>query len=430
MRRSCAEGENTSLGAGRRLIGSEFVKVLQINSVYGVGSTGKITQALHTALLADGADSIVLYGRGPDADAPGVYRLCRNLYGRANSLLSRLTGLRYGGCNLATGKAFRILSKEQPDVVHLQCINGNFINIYRLISWLKEHQIPTVVTLHAEFMYTANCSHAFDCERWKSGCGRCPRQYAASKSLLFDRTHASFLRMQRAFSGFDTNLRIVSVSPWLMERAKSSPIFADNSHCVILNGIDTEIFRPCRAEDLKELHNVSYKRVIFHATAMFSDEKEDPKGGWYVLRLAEEMPDAVFIVAGKHRLHGSIPANVILLGEIRDQLLLARYYSLADLTVLTSKRETFSLICAESLCCGTPVAGFCAGAPEQISIPQYSRFVPNGDLDALRECIVQMLAIPYDGRQIAQAAHKLYAKETMIHKYKALYQEVLCGEQR
>ena len=69
MRRSCAEGENISLGAGRCLIGSEFVKVLQINSVYGVGSTGKITQALHTALLADGADSIVLYGRGPDADA-------------------------------------------------------------------------------------------------------------------------------------------------------------------------------------------------------------------------------------------------------------------------------------------------------------------------------------------------------------------------
>ena len=76
------------------------------------------------------------------------------------------------------------------------------------------------------------------------------------------------------------------------------------------------------------------------------------------------------------------------------------------------------------------MVGFRAGAPEQISIPQYSCFVPSGDLDALRECIGQMLAIPYDGRQIAQAAHKLYAKETMIHKYKALYQEVLCGEQR
>lgn len=406
------------------------MKILQINCVYGVGSTGKLTKALHTALLAEGADSIVLYGRGPDAQAPGVHRLCGNLYGKANSLLSRLTGLSYGGCRLATQKAIRILQKEQPDVVHLQCINGNFINIYRLVSWLKEHQIPTVLTLHAEFMFTANCSHAFDCERWKTGCGKCPRRYAASKSLLLDRTHASFLRMQRAFSGFGAALRVVSVSPWLMERAKSSPIFSETNHCVILNGVDTGVFHQYRAENLSELHNVSHKKTIFHATAMFSDVKEDPKGGWYVLRLAEEMPDAVFLVAGKHRLRGSLPENVTLLGEIRDQTLLARYYSLADLTVLTSKRETFSMVCAESLCCGTPVAGFCAGAPEQISLPQYGRFVPHGDLDALRNCIRQMLATPHDAQQIALAARARYAEETMIEKYKALYQEVLCSEQK
>ena len=163
---------------------------------------------------------------------------------------------------------------------------------------------------------------------------------------------------------------------------------------------------------------------------MFSDVREDPKGGWYVLHLAEEMPDAVFLVAGKHRIHGSIPENVTLLGEIRDQTLLAQYYSLADLTVLTSKRETFSMICAESLCCGTPVVGFCAGAPEQISLPQYSRFVPNGDPDALKESVRQMLDAPFDAQQIAQAARERYAKETMIEKYKALYREVLCSKQK
>lgn len=406
------------------------MKILQINCVYGVGSTGKLTAALHTALLEEGTGSVVLYGRGPDAHAPGVYRLCSNLYGKANSLISRLTGLGYGGCRLSTRNAIHILQKEQPDVVHLQCINGNFINIYRLVSWLKEHRIPTVLTLHAEFMFTANCSHAFDCERWRSGCGSCPRRYEASKSLFFDRTHTSFLKMQQAFSGFGAALRVVSVSPWLMERAKSSPIFSETDHCVILNGIDAGVFRPCRTEKLPVPHNISYKKIIFHATAMFSDVKGDPKGGWYVLRLAEEMPDTVFLVAGKHRLHGSLPENVTLLGEIRDQTLLAQYYSLADLTVLTSKRETFSMICAESLCCGTPVVGFCAGAPEQISLPQYSRFVPNGDLDELKDIARQMLDAPNDAQQIAQAARERYAKETMIEKYKALYQEVLCSEQK
>ena len=98
--------------------------------------------------------------------------------------------------------------------------------------------------------------------------------------------------------------------------------------------------------------------------------------------------------------------------------------------MLTSKRETFSMVCAESLCCGTPVAGFCAGAPEQISLPQYGRFVPHGDLDALRNCIRQMLATPHDAQQIALAARARYAEETMIEKYKALYQEVLCSEQK
>ena len=406
------------------------MKILQINCVYGVGSTGKLTAALHTGLLAEGTDSVVLYGRGPDAHAPGVYRLCSNLYGKANSLISRLTGLRYGGCRLSTRNAIHILQKEQPDVVHLQCINGSFINIYRLVSWLKEHRVPTVLTLHAEFMFTANCSHAFDCERWRSGCGSCPRRYEASKSLLFDRTHTSFLKMQQAFSGFGAALRVVSVSPWLMERAKSSPIFSEANHCVILNGIDTGVFRPRREKNLPVTHDVPHKKIIFHATAMFSDVREDPKGGWYVLRLAEEMPDAVFLVAGKHRIHGSIPENVTLLGEIRDQTLLAQYYSLADLTVLASRRETFSMICAESLCCGTPVVGFCAGAPEQISLPQYSRFVPNGDPDALKESVRQMLDAPFDAQQIAQAARERYAKETMIEKYKALYREVLCSKQK
>ena len=63
---------------------------------------------------------------------------------------------------------------------------------------------------------------------------------------------------------------------------------------------------------------------------------------------------------------------------------------MANLTILTSQFETFSMVCAESLCSGTPVVGFKAGAPEQISIQQYSEFVEYGKIDEKKisnECI-------------------------------------------
>jgi len=48
--------------------------------------------------------------------------------------------------------------------------------------------------------------------------------------------------MKKAFDGFN-NLIVVSVSPWLMERAKQSPMFSDKEHVVVLNGVETEVFK-------------------------------------------------------------------------------------------------------------------------------------------------------------------------------------------
>lgn len=406
------------------------LKVLQINNVYGIGSTGKLTKVLHDAIREDGFESVVLYGRGPEVRGPGIKRICGNFYGKANSLLSKVTGMRYGGCVLSTARTINLIKTEAPDVVHLQCINGNFVNIYWLVRWLKKHKIPTVLTLHAEFMYTANCSHAFECERWKTGCGSCPHLYRATKSIFLDRTHRSFQKMETAFTGFEPWLRVVSVSPWVMERATQSPILREKDHEVILNGLDTDIFYPHVTPKLREQFQNGQKAIIFHASPMFRDRDGDIKGGAYVIELARRLRDrATVIVAGKHELSGPVPENLVLLGEIRDQDLLAQYYTLADCTVLTSKRETFSMVCAESLCCGTPVLGFCAGAPERISLPAYSHFVPQGDMDALEQTVGRFLEEKLPERaKIAREAQKCYDKRHMIEQYEELYRRMKCSK--
>lgn len=398
------------------------MKVLQINCVYKKGSTGKITYDIHTELQKHGIESVVCYGRGEKISEPNVYKTCGEVYSKFNNLLSRFSGVMYGGCYFSTQKLISIIKKENPEIVHLHCLNGYFVNIYRLISWLKKSGIKTVLTLHAEFMYTANCGHAFECEKWKTGCGKCDRFRQETRSLVFDRTRASWRKMEKAFENFE-KLTIVSVSPWLKERAIQSPILADKKHCVILNGLDTETFKIYETNELRKRYDLQDEKIIFHATPVFSDEPTHIKGGYFVLELAKRLSDerVKFFVAGEYSKNLKCPKNVVLLGKISDQKELAQYYSMADVTLLTSKKETFSMVTAESLCCGTPVVGFKAGGPEQIAIPEYSSFVEYGNIDELERSIKKVYSNIYDRKIIHSEAKNKYSEKKMNLKYIECY---------
>lgn len=406
------------------------MKILQINCVYKKGSTGKITYDLHKSLLAEGIESVVCYGRGELVDEPGVYKTCPEWYSKLNNAISRITGIMYAGCFFSTNKLISIIKKEKPDVVHLQCINGYFVNIYRLVTWLKENNIKTVLTLHAEFMYTGGCGCSIDCNQWSTytGCGhyKCPRWRSETKSLFFDRTGTMWKRMKKSFDGFENNLLVVSVSPWLMNRAKKSSIFKNMEHSVIFNGLDTDIFHPYETESLRKELNCEGKKVIFHATPTLSINPNHIKGGYFVLELAKMLPDVQFVVAGAYSPGIKVPDNVLLLGQVRDQVRLAQLYSMANVTLLTSKQETFSMVTAESLCCGTPVVGFKAGGPEGIALPKYSVFVEQEDVVGLYNVLKEKkFFINIDTENCFTEAKKLYSEIEQKSQYYKLYKRAV-----
>ncbi|MBE6927222.1 MAG: glycosyltransferase [Ruminococcaceae bacterium] len=400
------------------------MKVLQVNCVYRKGSTGKIMYDLHTAFEENQIDSVICYGRGEKLE--GAYKTCSELYSKVNNLRSRFTGIMYGGCFFSTNRLIRIIKKERPDIVHLHCINGYFVNIYRLVTWLKKSGICTVLTLHAELMHTANCGHAFECEKWKTGCHGCERYKKETRSILLNRTHVSWKRMKKAFDGFE-KLEVVSVSPWLMERAAQSPILGKLSHNVILNGIDTDTFRPSDTEELRKKYASDGEKLVFFVTAAFVTDPGHAKGGYYLLELAKRMKGEkvrFLVAAGTCEANVAWPENVMFLGSIRDQTLLAQYYAAADACLLVSKKETFSMPTAESLSCGTPVVGFEAGAPETITLKEYSRFVPYGDVDALQKALGDVLNSEKEP-QIAEKAATKYNKKRMAEEYIRLYHKML-----
>lgn len=402
------------------------MKILHINNVYDHGSTGRLTAELHRRLLKRGIDSVVYYGRQARSTDPHTHKICSELYAKANNLRSRITGIMYGGCYLSTRRLIKAIIQENPDVVHLQCINGYFVNIYKLITFLKKNHIPTLLTLHAEFMHTANCGYALDCDRWQTGCGHCPRLYKETKSYFFDGTGISWQRMKHAFEGFE-NLQITSVSPWLQERATRSPILASFPNRVVYNGVNTELFHPMDITRLRRNLNISSdKRVLFYIAPSFDISPNSFKGGHYIIELAKRLSTQVqILVAGKYNPTLIYPNNIKLLGYISNQQELASYYALADATVLTSKKETFSMICAESLCCGTPVVGFKAGAPEQISLSTYSKFCEYGDLPKLIQCVQEALTCPSHRDKIAQEAAQTYSLESMTENFITCYKQLI-----
>ena len=394
------------------------MKILQVNNVYGEKSTGKLTRALHLGLREAGVEAVAVYGRGGDFRDAGVIRLCPEWYGRFNALLCRITGIPHGWCLLSTARLKHIIRREKPDVVHLQCINGNFVNIYGLIRWLKRKRIKTVSSQHAEFMYTANCGYAFDCDRWKTGCGHCPDPKKATKSLFWDGTGRSWKRMYRAFLGFERDCMICPVSGWTEQRVKQSEILKGFPCRTVFNGVDTEVFHYLPVESREP------GPVVLHVTAEFSLKPEHIKGGIWIAELARRMPDVTFRVVGPGE-GENLPGNLELLGRMNDQRQLAEQYCGADLTVLVSKKETFSMPCAESLCCGAPVVGFRAGAPEQISLPEYSSFVDYGDLDALEAQLRHWLKTGDNREQIADRARQVYSQQTMIEEFMEVYRQCL-----
>lgn len=399
------------------------MKVLQVNCVYKKGSTGKIVYDISRGLEKRRIKSIVCYGRGEKntyEEKFDIYKICPELYSKFNHALSRVTGIMYAGCRFSTQKLINTILIEKPDVVHLQCINGYFVNIYTLLRFLKENKICTVITLHAEFMFTGGCGYALECEKWRDnpGCEKCQRFKEETESLFLNRTGEMWKKMERAFRGFDYHkLAIVSVSPWLKERSEVSPILKNYKHHMILNGLDTSIFKSYP-------HEENRRKIIFHASPEFSSDPLHMKGGYYVLKLAEQMKNVDFVVAGPYSVSGHVPKNVKLLGRIADQTELAKYYSQADVTILTSKRETFSMVCAESLSCGTPVVGFKAGAPERIAIPEYSRFVDYGNLNELQKVTEEMLSIKKTDA-IVKSSFERYDKENMVDNYVRVYESLL-----
>ena len=402
------------------------MKILLIDVNCKQGSTGKIVYDLYKGCNLIGYTAAVCYGRGTVVEESNILKFSRDIEMYAHAFLTRITGLT--GCYsfFATQRLLKFIESFKPDVVHIHELHAYFVNIRPLLNYLKKNGIKTVWTFHCEFMYTGKCGHAYECEKWKTECGKCPNIKGYPSSFFFDFTKKMFNEKKMLFNHYN-NLTIVTPSQWLADRVNLS--FLNKKDIKIVhNGIDTQnIFKPRNFERLKLKHAILKEKIVLTiASGLLSEQK----GGRYILEIAKRMKgeNIKFILIGVDKTSEKFDSNVIALGRTANQMELAEYYSMADITVLPSKKETFSLICAESLACGTPIIGFDSGAPSEVAPEGYGIFVPYGNVNEME--IVLRLALNNrnnlrDSYECVRFSRERYDKSVMVNKYIDIYKNIM-----
>lgn len=402
------------------------MKVLQINCVYGKGSTGKITRDIHLALLQNGIDSYVCYGRGGVAEDRNTVCFSSDRISRMRRLISMVDGMPYHFTKWTNIKLEKEIEKIQPDIVHLQCINGFVVDIYRLLNYLKKNNITTIVTLHAEFMYTGGCGYALECNQWIEGCKKCKRLKSGVGVIGLDQVKRNYKLMSQAFNNF-SNLTVVGVSDWISRRAHQSRVMRNCRIVTIHNGIDTQnVFHHRIDKEIYDKYNISADKKI--VLSVVPNLESDLKGGMLMMEIAHRMESYQFqfIVVGAREKVKNKPENMVIVPYTESQIELAELYSVADVFVIGSKMDNYPTVCIEANSCGTPVVGFDVGGVSETIFPGMGKVVPYGDIFALESMIKEWadrkMTIPKNTLIDVQWRN---SKERMIEEYISLYKNVL-----
>lgn len=400
------------------------MKVLQINSVCGIGSTGRIAIDIHNILIEQGHDSYIAYGRNLPKNCDNVIKIGTRIDNYTHLAKTRVLDKHGFGSKKATIKFIDEVKELDPDIIHLHNIHGYYINIEILFNYLKEANKPVVWTLHDCWSFTGHCAY-FDyvgCDKWKTRCYRCPEKKAYPSSLIFDNSKNNYLNKKEIFTGVK-NLTIVTPSQWLANLVQDS-FLNEYPVNVINNGIDLNTFRP-NAGDFRKKFNLNGKFIILGVASVWDRRK----GLKYFVELADKVSeDEVIVLVGlTEKQMNQIPENIIGITRTNNVQELVDIYSSADVFVNPTLEDNFPTTNLEALACGTPVVTFdTGGSPESIN-SKTGCIVKTKSSKEIYENIRQIKAQgkrSYE-RSCIQKAITHYSKVDKFNEYIILYKNIL-----
>ncbi len=358
------------------------MKILMINSVCGIRSTGRICTDLAEALEKQGHEVKIGYGREtvPEKYRRFAVRISSETEVRLHGVKARLFDADGLGSKRATARFLRFVKEYDPDVIHLHNLHGYYINIPMLFRYIIENKKKVIWTLHDCWAFTGHCCNLNGCDKWKSLCKDCPKHKLYPASIT-DRSHLNYKRKKELFTAVE-DLIIVTPSQWLADLTRRS--FLGNAKIeVIRNGIDLEAFQPTEG-DFRSRYGLEDKKIVLGVASAWSKSK----GLCDFIKLADELPDSykIVLVGLKPDQMQLIPEKILGIERTNNVQELAEIYTAADVFVNATYNDNYPTVNLEAQACGTPVITYRTGGSVE-SVPA-ENVVEQGDVMGLKDKIL------------------------------------------
>lgn len=393
------------------------MKILQINSVCGYGSTGRIATDLYDVLEKEGHECCIAYGRGTAPKGYRTIKIGNNFDFYTHVLKTRLFDLHGFGSKSATKRFIKQIEEYKPDSIHLHNLHGYYLNIKILFNYLATLDIPIIWLLHDAWAISGHSAY-FDLdsndEVPKMNLKK-NRNLEYPKSYFIDNSKKNFLKKKKVLTQIK-NLTVITPSNWLAEIIKKSFLSIYDIK-VIHNGIDLSKFK-VTPSNFRNKEGLVNKKIILGVASVWDDRK----GLVYFNQLAQQLNDEfkVVVVGVDKKQIEKLNKNILAISRTDNIRELAEIYTAADIYVNPTLEDNFPTTNIEALACGTPVITFdTGGSPESLN-EETGIIIEKGNSQSLYESILNFNYKKKNEEECRKQAQN-FEKGAVYNKYLSLY---------
>ena len=394
------------------------MKILLINCVCGRQSTGRIVSDIKKSLIENGHDCRIAYGEKNSIADDNDYHIGNEIIRYIHAGLTRLFDASGFGSHYATKKFLEWVDAFDPDVIHLHNIHGYYINISLLFRYLHKCGKKIIWTLHDCWAFTGHSAYcdAIGCEKWQSGCYKCPQKSEYPASYI-DCSKRNWTTKKELFCEVP-NLTIVTPSDWLANNVKRS-FLSRYPVKVIHNGIDLTQFHP-KKDDIQKRLNIQNTYILLGVASPWNEMK----GLLDYLKLATILGDEykIVLVGLENRQKKRLPSNVLGISGTNSTEELSSIYSAANVLLNLSYCENYPTVNIEAAACGTPVITYNTGGSPESARMFGGIVVEKGNLDAVAKAITAYRK-EHPFKESLDADLSYIDKKTAIQRVLDLYKE-------